>query len=231
MKKISAGWWVVIILYAISVIATVITHSMLFTRYSYDNIVVTCIDKRVETTNGYNNSYDTVYFDFTASNEGVCSASMLKGNVKIVDHSTQTTLLEKEYNLNNIYAGENENFYISFSNSRNQVENFEELYNTDYSNLDVSCEIISAEFTESNLLFSAIKTIAPIPTYLIGVLLAGILMIFGPIFIYAGGEKIENTILKAIYIIVLLPLWVLGWCITLGGKKEKKGIWIFIPKE
>ena len=233
MRKISTGWWVVIILYAISLIATVITHSMLFSRYSYDNIAVACIDKRIEQVNFYSRSYERVCFDFTADNNGVCDANAIKGELKIVDRVSQSILVEGEYNLNSIYARDTYEFYISFYDKSVDyagIENFDTIYSKDFSDLEVSFEITAADFTESDFLFGFVKTVAPIPSYLVAVLLAGIIMILGPVCIYALGEKIGNAFLKSLYIIILLPLWIFGYAMAHAStKKEKKGIWIFIP--
>ncbi len=232
MRKISTGWWVVIIIYVCSLICTIITHSMMISRYSTNNVIVTCTDKRREPSTYYN-KYKRVYLDFTVNNVGVCDAREIKGVVTIVNKLDNTILLEEEYIIKHYTNAEStSNVDACFYDDDERVKNFEALYEADFSELDVVFEMESVDFTEGNSSFSIFKTMVSIPTYIIICLLFSFIVIYGSALVFLGSKKINNQALKIIYIIVLLPIWFFGYILlTCKGGKKRKGIWVFIPEE
>lgn len=211
---------IVLIIYLLTVVGAGICHSKVHKKVSGENIAVSAIRKVNEVDFGTVNT--KIYF--TITNNGVNAIEHVVGNISVYKKSNNKLLCSKKIDFYNFSGSslephESEEFYLflyDISEDRGGVENYDEIYNANISDLKLSFESTSLNTTNDTSSFTKmLGIILSVPTYMIGALLVGILFKL----VNVGINSIPNAFVRVLLIIAFFPIWLIG---ATGGKPKKK---------
>lgn len=217
-----------IVVYLCTVLFAGLCHMEIYNCFSKGEVSVQCTEKVDSVSSGYKKHEESkIYFELI--NDGEAEIEKVEGVVTIAKKSSGKELFRKEVSISNgsssapiIEGNSKYEFYIYLydkSIDRGGIENFDTIYSTKLSDLNVKYEISSIEYAENTsggLYF--LSVILTIPTYLLGILSATAAFIG----VFLGVNSIPDMRIRIIMIIISFPLYIFGLLILLCGHSDKK---------
>ncbi len=212
---------IVLIIYLLTVLGAGICHTIKYKKISNESVSFSLVKKEDKVQFGMESS--EVYFKIT--NNGNNEIEYIEGEISLFRKADGKCLCSKNiafeyFSESVLIANESEEFYLflyDISHDRGGVENFDEIYSLDITELDLAFVPLKLNAPQNNtFIVDILGIIFQVPTYMLGALLVGGIFRFTHVAI----NQIENGFIRVLLIILLLPIWLVGG--LFGGKGKKK---------